>query len=117
MAKVHIYRSYRFLDKDPVIDKCRRLIEVEGLKWRDAALMSDMSPATLDNWFNGETRKPQFSSVMSLTRSLGYDIEFKRQRNNGHINVEDELAKARAHREKMTEMKKLPERVRAFRFA
>lgn len=96
-AKVHIYRSYRFLNKDPIIDKCRTLIQDEGLKITHAALISDLSPTTLDNWFNGSTRRPQFSSIAALTRSLGYEIDFKKGKNKT-IDVDDELEKAKEWR-------------------
>lgn len=99
-AKIHVYRSYRFGLKDPIIDKCRTLIQDEGIKEQHAALISDLSPATLYNWFHGDTRKPQFASIAALTRSLGYEIDFKKSKNKT-INVDDELAAAADHRDKM----------------
>lgn len=107
-ARIHIYRSYRFMDKDPIIDKCKTLIADEGIKEQHAALISDLSPTTLHNWFHGDTRRPHFSSIAALTRSLGYEIDFKKSKNKT-INVDEELEAAAAHREKMK--KSPPERL------
>lgn len=115
-ARYHIYRNYSFLNKDPVIDKMRTLLKDEGLKWRDAALISDMSPATLDNWFKGSTRRPQFSSVASLTHSLGYSMEFRKE-GSKKLDVQAELEAAADHRLKLAEKKEPPKRLaREFSF-
>lgn len=114
--RFHVYRNYSFLNKDPVIDKMRTLIRDEGLKWHDAAKIADMSPATLDNWFKGSTRRPQFSSIASLTHSLGYSMEFRRE-GNKKIDVEAELKAAADFRLKQAKKKDPPARLaREFAF-
>ncbi len=115
MARLHIYRNYSFLNKDPIIDKMRTLVQDEGLKWHDAARIADMSPATLDNWFKGSTRRPQFSSVGSLTRSLGYDIEFRKQKNK-KLDVEAELRAAADFRLEQAKKKGKPRVQNEFTF-
>ena len=72
MAKVHIYRTYRFIDKDPIIDAVRTVVQTEHLKNSAVHQISGVAAATLDNWFNGSTRKPQNSTVCAVTTSLGY---------------------------------------------
>lgn len=115
-AKFHVYRNYSFLHKDPVIDKMRTLVADEGLKWKDAALIADMSPSTIENWFKGSTRRPQFSSIASLTHSLGYSMEFRRQ-GNKKIDVEKELKEAADFRLEQAKKKGTPKRLqREFSF-
>lgn len=82
MAKKHkgggslkLYKSYSFKDKDPIIDKLRTVIQDEGATYAGIHEDSGVSVGTLYNWFNGTTLRPQFASVMAVTRSLGYDLE------------------------------------------
>lgn len=72
MAKVHIYRTYRFIDKDPVIDAIRTVVQNEHLKNSAVHNISGVSTATLDNWFEGGTKKPQNSTISAVTSALGY---------------------------------------------
>lgn len=114
--RVHIYRSYSFLNKDPIIDRMRTLIADEGIKWREAALISDMAPATLENWFKGSTRRPQFSSIGALTYALGYDIDFKKK-GNKKIDVDAELKAAADYRLEQAKKKSPPKKLqREFSF-
>lgn len=70
-----LYKSYSFKDKDPIIDKMRTVLSDEGVKESEACELSGLSQSTLRNWFHGETRRPQFATVMALARSVGYDLE------------------------------------------
>ena len=72
MAKVHIYRTYRFIDKDPVIDAIRTVVQKEHLKNSAVHNISGVATATLDNWFEGSTKKPQNSTISAVTSALGY---------------------------------------------
>ena len=72
MAKVHIYRTYRWIDKDPIIDAVRTVVQDEHLKSHAVHQISGVASATLDNWFDGSTRKPQNSTVTAVTSALGY---------------------------------------------
>jgi DNA-binding phage protein len=74
MTTLKLYRSYSFKDKDPVIDHVRAIIEKENLSYAKVSLASGVSTSTLYNWFDGETRRPQFATVMAIVRSLGYDF-------------------------------------------
>ena len=70
--QVKIYRTYRFLDKDPAIDAMRTIMKDEGLKPRDAAMISGLAVGTLGGWFEKDTKNPRNSSITAFTSSLGY---------------------------------------------
>ena len=72
MARTYIYRSYRFIDKDPVIDAVKTVVQAEHLKNSAVHAISGVATATLDNWFDGPTRQPQNSTVTAVTAALGY---------------------------------------------
>lgn len=68
-----IYRNYRFIDKDLIIDAMRTVIKGdEHLKNSMVHQISGVATATLDNWFDGTTRKPQNATVSQVMGSLGY---------------------------------------------
>src|SRR5262245_21894348 len=69
-----LYKTYSFKDKDPIIDQLRTLIQDQEEQYSSVSLMSGVSTTTLYNWFHGETKRPQFASVMAVARSLGYDL-------------------------------------------
>jgi transcriptional regulator with XRE-family HTH domain len=87
-----VYRSYSFKDKDPVIDRLRSLVQKEGLSYGEVHVISGVSDTTLRNWFEGETRRPQYATVAAVTSSLGYTTKFVRARN---VNFEREIEKAK----------------------
>ncbi|KYK50038.1 hypothetical protein A1D31_22260 [Bradyrhizobium liaoningense] len=75
---VRVYRTYNYIDKNPVIDKVRTLIQDEGLikKLPIVHEISGVSTSTLDNWFNGTTRSPQHATIAAVITSLGYKEQF-----------------------------------------
>lgn len=75
---VRVYRTYNYIDKNPVIDKVRTLVQDEGLIKKLGVVheISGVSTSTLDNWFNGTTRSPQHATVAAVITSLGYKEEF-----------------------------------------
>jgi hypothetical protein len=86
------YRSYSFKTKDPVIDRVRTILQDEGLSNNDAHIISGVSTTTLHNWFEGETRRPQYATVAAIISSVGYEAKFVKEKK---INYERELEKAR----------------------
>jgi transcriptional regulator with XRE-family HTH domain len=88
---LRLYRSYSFVDKDPVIDKIRTLVQDEHLKEKEVGMLSGVRDSTMKNWFHGTTRRPQFASIAAVAAALGYDFEFKKKRD---LNYEKELKKA-----------------------
>ena len=95
MAIRKVLRTYRFIDKDPVIDEVRTIVQDEGLyqRLRNVAELAGLAPATIDNMFHGETRRPQNATVMAIVTSLGYARKFVRDQK---LNLEEELSVARA---------------------
>lgn len=86
---IRTYRTYSYIDKNPVIDKVRTLIQDEGLIKRLGIVheISGVSTSTLDNWFNGTTRSPQHSTIAAVITSLGYQEEFVKKKD---IDIEKE---------------------------
>jgi hypothetical protein len=76
---LRLYSSYNFVDKDPIIDKMRTMINREGLKRSEISAVSGISATTLHNWFDGKTKRPQYATVMAVIRSLGYRQVFTKK--------------------------------------
>jgi transcriptional regulator with XRE-family HTH domain len=90
---LHLYRSYVFRDKDPVIDRIRTIVADEGLSNAEVHIISGVSASTLSNWFEGETKKPQFATIAAVTYSLGYKAEFVKAKK---VDFAKEIQKAQA---------------------
>jgi hypothetical protein len=86
------YRTYNFVEKDPVIDRIRTIVKDEGLSYGEIHVISGVSTTTLSNWFEGPTRRPQYATVAAVTSSLGYKQEFVKAKT---INFQKEIAKAK----------------------
>lgn len=74
MAKGFIYKSYNFVDKDPIIDEIRGVVQTSGATYKHIEEQSGVCSATLHNWFDGKTRKPQAATINAVLRSLGYKL-------------------------------------------
>jgi hypothetical protein len=101
---MRIYRTYNMVDKNPVIDKVRTLVQDEGLIKNLKAVheISGVSTSTLDNWFNGTTRSPQHATIAAVITSLGYQEEFVKTK---EIDVDKERKAGLAWLEKRAEEK------------
>jgi hypothetical protein len=88
-------RTYRFIDKDPVCDELRTLVQDEGLYTRLKILaeLTNLAHSTLHNLFHGGTRRPQNATAMAIGTALGYKREWVKERK---LDVEKELEFARA---------------------
>lgn len=89
MAEMRLYRTYRYIDKNPVIDKVRTIVQDEGL-FKDLKIVHEISgvaTTTLDNWFHGETRNPQHATIAAVITSLGYEEQFIKTKD---LNIEAE---------------------------
>jgi transcriptional regulator with XRE-family HTH domain len=69
-----LYRTYSFLDKDPIIDIMRTLAQDSPYSNAQISDASGVSKATLSNWFNGVTRKPQYCTIAAVAGALGKSI-------------------------------------------
>jgi transcriptional regulator with XRE-family HTH domain len=90
-GRLRLYRSYNFVDKDPVIDKVRTLVARENISRAHLARLSGVSVNALTGWFDGKTQRPQYATIAAVTTSLGYATRFVKAR---AVDFERELAKA-----------------------
>jgi len=115
-ARIHIYRTYPFGHKDPVIPKVLALQEEEGFRQSDAALIAGLNPHTPTSWRKHDgVRRPQFASIAAYAAALGYDIEFKRRRVK--VDVASELAQAAKERKAREDNPNYRPRVKEYEFA
>lgn len=68
------YKSYNFVDKDPIIDEIRSIYQDSGANYKWISERSGVAPATPTNWFSGETKRPQAATINAVLRSLGYKL-------------------------------------------
>jgi DNA-binding phage protein len=64
------YKSYNFVDKDPIIDFARTRVYANGGP-NKMATASGVSPGTLYGWFHKKTRRPQFATVAAVLLACG----------------------------------------------
>jgi len=95
-GRLKLYRSYNFVDKDPVIDRIRTIFQKEHVDNKDAASISGVSQTTLFNWFDGKTKRPQYATIAAVTLALGYTQEFVKSR---RVDIGKEVEKAKAELE------------------
>jgi hypothetical protein len=110
---VRVYRTYNYVDKNPVIDKMRTLIQDEGLikKLPIVHEISGVSTSTLDNWFNGTTRSPQHATIAAVITSLGYREEFVKD-HDIDVDKEREIAAAWLERQEKKRERAAPAKKR-----
>jgi hypothetical protein len=68
------YKSYNFVDKDPIIDEIRTLYEDAGVNYKWIEQESGVTSTTLSNWFSGTTKRPQAATINAVLRVLGYKL-------------------------------------------
>jgi hypothetical protein len=68
------YKSYNFINKDPIIDEIRTVYQDSGVNYKWIEDNSGVTSQTLSNWFSGKTRKPQAATVNAVLRSMGYKL-------------------------------------------
>lgn len=94
--KINVYRNYRFLDKDPIIDAMRTVVKSElGMNDSKAHQITGVSSTTFHNWFQGETRRPQNATASQAMAGLGY-VRRDEMLADGTVVVG--FAKARGHK-------------------
>ena len=69
-----VYKSYNFVDKDPIIDKVRTLIDRADVTLSYVEGRSGVTTQTMRNWFGGRTKRPQFATVNAVARCLGHEL-------------------------------------------
>lgn len=71
----HTYKSYVFVDKDPLIDYIRTIINESGETLTKISNDSGVNVHTISKWLYGETKQPRAASVNAVLRVLGYKLE------------------------------------------
>jgi hypothetical protein len=101
---IRVYRTYNYIDKNPVIDKVRTVLQDEGLikKLQIVHEISGVGTSTVDGWLNGDTRNPQHHTIAAVITSLGYKEEFVKDHD---INIDKEREVAAAWLEKQEKLK------------
>jgi hypothetical protein len=74
MSKSFTYKSYNFVDKDPIIDEIRTVVQASGTTYKQISEESGVATGTLVHWFSGTTRRPQAATINAVLRSLGYKL-------------------------------------------
>jgi DNA-binding phage protein len=68
------YKSYVFIDKDPIIDMVRTAVDDSGMKYKKITEDSGVSGTAMYGWFRGKTKRPQYATVMAVLRAVGKDL-------------------------------------------
>jgi transcriptional regulator with XRE-family HTH domain len=80
-----MYKSYRFTNKDPIIDRLRTIIADQGATLNYIERKSGVCANTLRNWFHGKTKRPQHATVAAVAAVLGYHIAFVKHSNGENV--------------------------------
>lgn len=69
------YKSYNFIDKDPMIDIIRTIVFESKLSIPRIAEESGVSHHTILKWLYGETKRPTAAAMNAVLRVLGYKLD------------------------------------------
>lgn len=75
MAKSTLQGTYLFKDKDPAIDYLRSPFEENTESINAIANRAGISHSTVSAIFYGDTRKPQFATIVRIARAIGPEGE------------------------------------------
>ena len=71
------YKSYNFVDKDPMIDQVRTIIQDSHMMYKDIAEASGVGKDTIRKWLDGGTKKPQAATFNAVLRACGYKLTIR----------------------------------------
>jgi transcriptional regulator with XRE-family HTH domain len=71
------YKSYNFIDKDPMIDQVRTIVQDSHMTYKAISEASGVSTQTLRKWLDGETKKPQAATFNAVLRTCGYKLSIR----------------------------------------
>jgi transcriptional regulator with XRE-family HTH domain len=71
------YKSYSFIDKDPMIDQVRTIVQDSQMTYKAISEASSVNKNTIRNWLDGNTRKPQAATFNAVLRALGYKLSIR----------------------------------------
>lgn len=91
--RIKIYRTFRYrTDKDPICYALRTLRQDERLNNSQVATLSGVTPSTMKNICDGDTRKPQNATTTAISSALGY-VRHDRLRKDGTVEIAFEKAR------------------------
>jgi len=71
------YKSYSFVNKDPMIDQVRTIIQDSHMTYKAIAEASGVGPHTISKWLDGATKKPQAATFNAVLRACGYKLSIR----------------------------------------
>lgn len=71
------YKSYNFVDKDPMIDQVRTVIQDTHMTYKTIAEASGVTAPTIRKWLDGGTKKPQAATFNAVLRACGYKLTIR----------------------------------------
>jgi DNA-binding phage protein len=71
------YKSYNFIDKDPMIDQVRTVVADSHMTYKAIAEASGVSRHTISGWLDGTTKKPQAATFNAVLRTCGFKLAIR----------------------------------------
>lgn len=71
------YKSYVFIDKDPMIDQVRTVIQDSHMTYKAISEASGVTANTIGKWLDGATKKPQAATFNAVLRACGYKLTIR----------------------------------------
>jgi transcriptional regulator with XRE-family HTH domain len=68
------YKSYNFVDKDPIIDYLRTIVQNSQKTNKAIAEESGVTTTTISNMLYGKTRRPQAATINAILRALNHKL-------------------------------------------
>jgi len=68
------YKSYVFIDKDPMIDQVRTVIMDTHMTYKAISGASGVTENTIRNWLDGAVKRPQAATFNAVLRACGYKL-------------------------------------------
>ena len=72
-----IYKSYLFIDKDPIIDRLRTAITKSRLSYEQIEARSGVKVQTLHSWFGGKVRTPRYATIAAVASAIGFKLTLR----------------------------------------
>ena len=73
------YKTYNFIDKDPVIDELRTQLTRRKMTILELHERSGVSKGTIRKWFYGDTKRPTHATVKAVAIALGFQYKLVRR--------------------------------------
>src|SRR5262249_13893891 len=91
-------KGYYFVNKDPVIDKLRTIVQDSGESYQAIQDMGGAKASSLYNWFHGDVKRPQFATVNATARVLGHELVFMNKQTDAIVRIPARFARAASKR-------------------